>query len=220
VPLAGWTFCLLVTVVTGSRMASLALLVAPIFHPLTRHRAWNLIAAGLLVLLALGLFYTPYFQQRFFYTGSGTLEDLFAGEFLSFGRFEAWPDIWDEAWLHPWLGAGVGTTYDFVPTVWPEMNHVHNDYLRLGFEVGLVGLAVFLGVVAYQLWDIRRQIRSSQGPLCEAFCACWLGLILLLVTGLTDNTLIYNLWYTDPLFALLGAAYGLQSQHDDYDHID
>jgi O-antigen ligase len=211
-PLTGWTLCLLVTVVTGSRMASLALLVAPIFHPLTRSRLWNFLAGGVLLVPAIGLFYTPTFQQRFFYTGSGTFSDLFAGEFLSFGRFEAWPDIWDEAWLHPWLGAGVGTTFDFVPTVWPEMNHVHNDYLRIGFELGLVGLTIFLITVIWQLWDIRRCITNTQGPLREAYSACWLGMILLLITGLTDNTLIYNLWYTDPLFALLGAAYGLHSQ--------
>jgi O-antigen ligase len=189
-------------------MASLALLLAPVFHPLTRSRLWNALAMGMLLAAAVGLFYTPFFQQRFFYTGSGTLSDLFAGEFLSYGRFEAWPDIWDEAWRHPWLGAGVGSAYLFVPTVWPEMNHVHNDYLRIAFELGLAGLAVFVGLMAWQLWDIRRRIGNSQGALREAWAACWLGVILLLVTGLTDNTLVYNLWYTDPLFALLGAAYG------------
>ena len=29
----------------------------------------------------------------------------------------------------------------------------------------------------------------------------------------TDNVLVYNLWYTNPLFALIGAAYGVAGRH-------
>lgn len=210
-PLAIWSVCLLVTVVIGSRMASLALLLAPIFHPLTRSRILNVCAAALVLVLAIGLFYTPLFQQRFFPTGTGNLSELMSGDFLSFGRFESWPAIWEEAWEHPWLGAGVGSTYEFVPMVWEDMHHVHNDYLRIGFEAGLIGLAIFLAIVLWQLADIRRHIGRTHGEQREAWTACWLALIVLLVTGLTDNTLVYNLWYTDPLFALLGAAYGLHA---------
>ena len=35
------------------------------------------------------------------------------------------------------------------------------------------------------------------------------GFCGLLITCATDNTLIYNLYYTDPLFALIGAVYGV-----------
>ena len=83
------------------------------------------------MVVALGLFYTPIVQKKFFESGSGHLSEAFQGDYAGAGRFEAWPAIWDEAWSHPKLGAGVGSAYDFVPLVWEDINHVHNDYLRV-----------------------------------------------------------------------------------------
>ena len=37
-----------------------------------------------------------------------------------------------------------------------------------------------------------------------------IGLILLLVFAFTENALVYNLYFTHPLFVLMGAAYGLE----------
>ena len=36
-----------------------------------------------------------------------------------------------------------------------------------------------------------------------AYCGAWLGFCGLLITCTTDNTLIYNVYYNDPLFALI-----------------
>jgi O-antigen ligase len=208
-PLLGWALCILLTFVTGSRTATLVLVILPVLHPLYRTRVLQGLVILTLTGLGIGLFYTPIFQKRFFHEGSGTLTDVFNGDFLSFGRFEYWPDIWEEAWRHPFLGAGVGTAYNFVPTVWEDMHHVHNDYLRVGFELGLVGLTLFLGVFLWQLWQIRAQIQRSQGVVRTAFAAAWLGFLVLMITSFTDNTLSYNLWYMNPLFAILGGAYGV-----------
>src|SRR5205085_6961999 len=84
-----------------------------------------------------------------------------------------------------------------------------NDYLRVGFELGLVGLAIFLAVLAWQLGHLAVQIRRSRGVVRTAFTASWLGLLAFLISACTDNTLSYNLWYMDPLFAVMGAAYGV-----------
>jgi hypothetical protein len=211
-PLLGWTICILLTVVTGSRMATVTLLLIPVLHPLYRTYRARVLVLAASASLGLALFYTPIFQQRFFEEGSGSLTDFVQGDFLSFGRFESWPDIWDEAWRHPGLGAGVGSAYNFVPTVWEDMHHVHNDYLRVGFELGLTGLALFLGVLFWQLWDLRSRIRRSQGVVRTAFAASWLGLLVLMISALTDNTLSYNLWYMNPLFAVMGAAYGVAGE--------
>jgi O-antigen ligase len=208
-PLFGWGICILLTFVTGSRMATITLLFIPVLHPLYATQLWRVVMILAIAGLGVGLFYSPIFQERFFYEGSGTLTDVLEGDFLSFGRFESWPDIWDEAWRRPWLGAGVGSAYNFVPTVWEDMHHVHNDYLRVGFELGLTGLALFLGVVAWQLYDLRTRIEQSTGVTRTAFAASWLGLLVFLISAFTDNTLGYNLWFTNPLFAVMGAAYGV-----------
>ena len=208
-PLVVWAICIGLTVASGGRTGTLVLLLIPVLHPLYRTRLVNGAVVAFTAGLGVVLFYLPVFQERFFYEGSGTLTDVFQGDFLTFGRFEAWPDIWDEAWRRPYFGAGVGSVYDFVPTVWEGMHQAHNDYLRIGFELGLVGLGIFVCVMLWQLWNLRTQLRASEGIIRTAFAAAWLGLLVFLITGTTDNTLSYNLAYMNPLFAVLGAAYGV-----------
>ncbi len=214
-PIIIWGACMLITVITGSRMATIALLLAPMLYSGYRSRLWNISALGVAAAMGLGLFYTPTFQERFFFTGEGTLQDVVEGNFLSYGRFESWPDIWEEAWRHPFLGAGAGSTYTFVPTVWEGMYHVHNDYLRIFFEFGLVGLWLFLIVSLWQIASLRQRVLQATGVERRAFAASLLGFVLFLITCATDNTLIYNLWFTNPLFAVMGAAYGVRSQRSD-----
>jgi O-antigen ligase len=208
-PILGWAVCLTIIAVSGSRTATAALLAVPALHPLHR----NLLRRGAIiattVALAVMLFYTPLFQERFFDSEYGSLDRVLNGNFIDSGRFAAWPPILDEAWQHPVFGAGVGSAHDFVPTVWPEVVQVHNDYLRIGFEQGLVGLVIFLSVMAWQLRDLTRQIGRSDGYAKRAFAASFLGLLIFLLTSVTDNTLAYNLWYVNPLFAVMGAAYGV-----------
>jgi O-antigen ligase len=203
--------CLVATTLTHSRMATLALLVAPILYPHFKGKLmWKMAAVGVFVVLGLVIFQTQTFQERFFQSGQGTLSDVFAGDFKDQGRFEAWAAMWDEAWNRPVLGAGVGASFEYVPTIWPEMNHIHNDYLRIFFEFGLIGFALFVSVCAWQLSVIRRQIDArSGGAVRTAFSAAWLGFCVMLITCTTDNTIIYNVLFTNPLFAVLGAAFGV-----------
>ncbi len=208
-PLLGWGVCVLFAAVTGSRMAALATVLLPAFHPLVRGWHWRAIMVLLLMAAAMTLFYTPMFQERFFYTGSGDLTDLLGDDMRSSGRFTAWPLIYDRAWRHPLFGAGVGSISSFVPTVWSESAHAHNDYLRIGFELGVVGLGIFLTVVVWQAHQLRIEIAQSTGPTRRAFAAVWLGFAGFLILAISDNPLVYNLWYMNPLFALLGAAYGV-----------
>lgn len=208
-PLVGWGLCLLITTLTSSRMATLALLTVPLFHPFLRGRLLaKAIALGVFAGLAVIIFNTQTFQQHFFYSGQGSFSDLLAGDYADLGRFDAWSAVWEKAWQRPWFGTGVGSSYIFVPKVWTNMYHVHNDYLRVFFELGLVGLALYLAIIVWQLFNLRRQIAESDGIVRTTFSAAWLGLLAMLISCLTDNTMIYTTLYTNPLFALLGAAYG------------
>jgi len=207
-PWLGWAVCLAIAVATGSRMAAGTTLLLPVFHPLVRGWHWRAVLVLVLLVASVALFYTPMLQQRFFHSGSGGLADLTGDDMQTSGRFAAWPLIYERAWRHPLLGAGVGSISAFVPTVWTDMTHAHNDYLRIGFELGLLGLGVFLAVLVWQARDLRRQMARSRGPARAAFAAAWLGFAGFLVLAVSDNPLIYNVWYMNPLFALLGAAYG------------
>ncbi len=208
-PLAGWAGCILLTFITGGRMATLALLAAPVLHPRLKSMTIRLSTIVLFMTIGIGLFYTPTFQKRFFYEGKGTLTQVMRGEFLGFGRFEAWPLIYAEVKNRPWQGHGVGTTRSFVPTVWEDMTLPHNDYLRIAFELGLLGLTVFLLAAITQMFALRREMRLAKGIVRYAFAASLLGWWVFLIAACTDNPLIYAVWFTNPLFAVMGAAYGV-----------
>ena len=209
-PLAGWSGCLLFTFLTGSRMAAAALLVIIVVHPGYRSKWRNVGMIGVAALVAVLLFNTSVFQQRFFREDqSGTLEDVMQGEISSEGRFEAWPLIWEKAWQRPLLGAGAGSAYEYVPIVWENMNYIHNDYLRIGFELGLVGLGLFAAVMLWQLAFLYRRIQQTDGIVQTALTASWLGFWAMLTTCTTDNTLVYNVFFMNPLFAILGSAVAL-----------
>jgi O-antigen ligase len=195
-------------------MATAALLVVPFFHPNFRSAVWRVGALSLSLTIGLGLFYTPVFQKRFFHSGSGGLSDLLTDDFASFGRFEAWPYVWKAAWVHPAWGAGVGSTYELVDQVWPEAHHIHNDYLRLFYELGFLGLGCFAVVVLWQCSDLLRKMQRAEGESRRLFSAAFLGLMYYAMLASTDNPVVYCAIFTNPLFALMGAAYGLSVGED------
>ncbi len=209
-PLVVWGICLAIAAVTSSRMATFGLLLVPLIHPLFRHKFWKLSAAVGICVLGLMLFYTETFQAHFFEGGKGTLGEVFSGGMHDFGRRDTWTQVWEQSWKQPLLGHGVGSAFDYVPLIWLDSNHIHNDYLRIFYELGLVGLALFAVAMTWQLFTLRRQIsRADNCHVRETFAAAWMGFCAMLLTCATDNTLIYHVYYNNPLFVLVGAAYGV-----------
>jgi O-antigen ligase len=209
--LFGWGMCTAMAVLSGSRTAVVALLLLLPLHPTWGNLAQRLLVVMAMSVCALALFYSPIIQERMFFAGSGSLNDLLSGDEVdTSGRLGMWPVIWDEASKRPILGAGVGAARPFVTRFWdPGVAHPHNEYLRIYFEQGLVGLAIFLAVLVWQFWELFRQCGRATGLTQHVFVACFLGFLVLAITSITDNTLIYNVSYTDPLFTLLGSAYGV-----------
>lgn len=210
--LAGWGACLALAFLGGSRIATFALLVVWAACPLVGRLPARLAVLGVVAVLGLAIFFSDVFQERFFGEEGGGLSEVAAGDFDSGGRFETWPRIWQEAREHLVLGHGVGESRGFVAQVWPGTDKPHNDYLRIIFEQGLVGLALFVGVVLAQIWALRQLLARHRGEVRTAFGAAYLGLIVLLVVALTDNPISYGVWYMHPLFALMGAAYGVAAR--------
>jgi len=194
---------------TSSRTATFALLMVPVVHPLYRTKLWNVTAVAATAILGLALFHTPMFQDHFFASGAGSLEDLSSDDFMDSGRFGAWGPVWDKAWEHPILGAGVGSAFDYVPHIWENEHNISNDYLRIGFEVGVLGLALFAVVIGCQFFDLYRRIQTSDGVVRSALAAAWVGLVMLLASSFFENTITYHIYFTNPLFAILGGAYGV-----------
>jgi O-antigen ligase len=209
----GWGTGLMLSFASGARTVTATMILLPILNPAIKRTRTRIVLAAAAGSLGLALFCTPWFQSRFFYSGSGTLSDLFSGEFDTSGRFDAWPWYWDEAWRHPILGKGVGTVVTLSKFAWGDgaTVQVHNDYLAMGFELGLVGLSLFSAVFVGQFVGLWLGMKKTDGITRDAFAIGMLGMIVLALNACTDNPLAYNLWFMDPLFVLIGAAYGVRN---------
>ncbi len=149
---------------------------------LMRRRILPLAAAGALVALAL--------------LGSGLLGFLRAVDLTRLGeatdlshRTLVWPYFLDAIRQSPWVGWGVGAGKVIIP-VTSQLNQLlgtnaaHNEYLRIGSEGGVLGLALLAALMA--LWVVRG---SRSLPRAQA----WLMRLIFIafaIQSITDNTLI------------------------------
>jgi len=215
---AYWGACVFMAFLSGGRMATLSALVVWLLFPFSRAH-WpkelmqKALAVFVILLVGVGLFYTPHFQARFFKSGHGTLSDLLQGKFQSAGRFDLqdkseveplWNQAMDKA--RPYLLAGGGSGY-----LQDQMQKPVNDYLRVLADYGLIGLTFFLGAMFLQLADAFAQYNRVEDPtLQQAYATLYAGLLILLLVTLTENSLTYCLYLLNPIFALIGAVYGVR----------
>jgi O-antigen ligase len=205
--IAGWGGCLLVAGLTGSRMATFALLVEWLIIPRYRRQTSRVVIAALVAVLAVFLFFTPVFQERFFRDDTGTLEDVAKGEFSTTGRFDLWPELLEQIQRRPLLGWGPHGSAVFVGQVWHGMSKPHNDYLRILLEQGFVGLSVFLFGVVVQMLSLWRRGFSNGNEAAVFRSAAFTGLVVMLLMAITDNPISYGVWFMHPLFVYVGASY-------------
>jgi len=210
----GWSVCLMLTVITGSRIASAAILALPIINPINRGLSRRMVMLGVIGVIGAALLSTPIMQERFFRGESGGFSRILEGQIDGSGRFEAWPIVLEKTLERPWLGHGEGSVGALVAQVWEDMVHPHNDYLRVAYELGGIGLLLLISVLLWQLWSLNRWIQRTEGVLQQAFAGAWLGLAAFMIIALVDNPIIYTLHCMNPVFALMGAAYGVAREDE------
>ncbi len=75
------------------------------------------------------------------------------------GRLLLWKGTWEMILERPWTGWGAGNYPVHFPKHSPfhreYVRWAHNDYLQIASEIGVPGLAGFLGVIAVFLWRLR-----------------------------------------------------------------
>jgi O-antigen ligase len=71
--------------------------------------------------------------------------------------------------------------------LWPTRKNPHNDFLRFGGELGLVGLGLFLWILTAAAIRIRQALRSTGDGRLAGLVA---GLVAFLITSLASNPLM------------------------------
>jgi O-antigen ligase len=204
-------FALLLSMSRGNTLALMAMIL--IF--LIRYKArWQVLV--LLALLACSLVMLP---REFF----SRVEDSVSSRAEK--RFDIWIVGTEMVKEHGIIGIGLSNfpvlfeKYAGVATDFVGFNRdPHSNYLSVGAELGIVGLALFLGAIASQLRAARRQIRSNPGTgdsfaiVIALEAACW----ALLVGGLSQTSLWRKEFWVS--WMLLAVAVRLHQEAAQTDH--
>ncbi|HWZ78855.1 MAG TPA: O-antigen ligase family protein [Candidatus Sulfotelmatobacter sp.] len=206
----GWAACLAITILSGSRTATLVVLILWLVTPLYLQLKSRLFLSGAMCLAGLALFYSPVFQERFFPSGHGTPEQVIRGEFSGSGRFEElWPVVWQAAQKNIVFGAGAGEVGRFIEkTDLPDPSPL-NGYLKVVFDYGAVGLLIVICTVLKQMHYLHKLVRRTDSAATWALTAAYLGFVALLIFASTEDIWLHNVNFLHPLFAFTGAAIGV-----------
>jgi len=207
--LARLTPFIVVTLVIASlsRTASvlaLLMLAGVAFRRVPGRRAAAGLGLGLIVVTATlaTVLAVPALRERF---TSGDNASIGGVSVNTSGRSALWEALWVRLDDAPLLGHGAGAAAELVTTLFPGNRQPHNEYLRLAYDLGGIGLALFVLGSVVLLVRVARRTRSSGHPV---HAAALLALIALLASAVTDNTFIYP-FATLPTAVLVGTSCAL-----------
>jgi len=133
-------------------------------------------------------------------------------------RMAHWQAAWEMLVDHPLVGVGPGhyvvayPEYAILPYWKDPLGHAHNVYLNVGAEMGLIGLAAYLAMLASWLWVglvvVRRLGRAEPGGLRRALAV---GVVASLaaaaVHNVFDNLYVHGMnVHVGLLLGVLGAV--------------
>ncbi|ARJ06116.1 hypothetical protein B5808_13450 [Cnuibacter physcomitrellae] len=188
-----------------SRTATVIAIGMLVFVVLRGKRRGKLIRAILLLLVAatstvlLVTLYPP-FRDRFL-VGDNAV--TYGGVAINTsGRTAIWDLLLRGVPDAPVFGHGPGAASATIIARYPQIGHPHNDYIRILFDFGWIGLALFvIGYCTIIFWTLRRAI-AFRAPIHWSATIALLGVGL---SGLTDNAFVYP-FVMVPLGVLVGLS--------------
>lgn len=140
---------------------------------------------GLAIVFALCVAFTPFGHNLQLYGESGNASTLS-------GRTQLWTDVWPEIAKHPVVGHGYRASRFVsaeVEGAFAEAGHIHNAFLEVLYNNGVVGLTPILIMNVVIVFNLGHVLRRSLPPRERYFAAAALALYLhLLVWGMTAPT--------------------------------
>ncbi len=130
--------------------------------------------------------YAP-FKDRFIGGDGGVVLDGIS--LNTSGRSTLWDIIWQSAIQSPWIGHGPGSATNLIASIYPNISHPHNDYLRIFHDFGLVGVCLFCGGLIVILVRLLRRAIIIDTPI---HWSATLALGSALVAAITDNVVVYD----------------------------
>jgi O-antigen ligase len=199
-----WALALLIGItVSLSRSAMVAGLVIMLVATLMgagKHRARRVLLCTMLV--GCGLWATSSWAPLHDRFVQGDVSLTVAGVGINTeGRTEVWRELWSEVDDEILVGHGAGAASERALALSSAFDHPHNDYLRILYDLGVVGLGMAGWFVLRAGRSLRIVARESGGS-APALGALYASLAFLIVM-VTDNPLDYS-FVMVPLGVLIG----------------
>jgi len=191
----------------GPILGSLALVLLTL-APLGLGR--RVIIAVAASVIGLVIFNMPLMQRKMFWSGHGTLSDVAweNPDLRKHSRDLMWKRLWSGIEEQPWLGHGGNADAADLLAAGFQGFLPHNDWVRILFNYGIVGCALYLGAVLFQIYHGWRWAGLAPPHTRVLLYAGLSGFVPYVTVMLTDNILIYAQFYGNLHFLLLGLAYG------------
>lgn len=176
----------------------------------------RLVAVAVVLAVGGAVFASERFQTRMFHSGRGRIEDLRLDnpDLATTGRAVMWAVLARRVDDRPWFGHGVNASRSALTHAGFRQAHPHNDWLKLAFDCGYVGVACFsFGMLATMAALVRAGRRMRGDDRALAYGAAT-GFVPFLALMLTDNVLLYAQFYGNVHFALVGAAFARAGSRD------
>ena len=194
---AFWFFAL---VLTGRRSELIAVAIALLVVEFIRGgsvKKISIIGSVVIVMIGLIIVFQLILSNAITYTGENriinTLFQLAQGTDVSNGRSVLYKRAWELFAAHPLFGIGWGGFREYSHTIIIQVSNVHNIYLQLLCEIGIIGCLVFLvcflllGVEIYKSFKDNRANDNIEIVTFPMFM-----FIYYLAVGLLDNAIYHD----------------------------
>jgi hypothetical protein len=167
----------------------------------------------MIIMIAIPLFYSERVQQKMFYSGKGTLEEINPSnpDFATHGRKIMWEALQKEIDKKPYFGHGANSSAPFLSILIPGTTHPHNDWLRLLYEYGYFGTGIFALSLILQLLHILKRAKNSEGELKILFYAGASTILSFVLFMFSDNIILYVAFFGNLQYAIIGLSYAAYS---------
>lgn len=193
-----------------SRTALIVLVLIALFWPLfSTGRMAARLRYGLISLVVISMAITLYWEPIL--TRWGSLREWISDNPVTYvvdddgGRSDLWQVAWEITQDHPVLGMGIGNGSVEMGQRTNRYTrfYAHNMYLNVAIDMGLLGLAAFVALIAAAYFAAARTLLHVASDRDRGLCATVLaGLISWTAFGMTLNTEYQNYAY-----CLLGLAF-------------
>jgi O-antigen ligase len=199
-------------ILTFARGAILALAAGAVWHALTERRHIPVIAVGLAVGLATAALLILTNESTVL---SGLRLKGYIADANVQSRFDSWAAAEEMVWTHPLVGVGPGNFrfyYRDLTGAMPEAFRVlvvHNAYLDIAAELGLIGLALWISYLSASFWRATKCVRLGKGP--PGLVAALRTALIVAVVGMVT----LSEQYTGPVWIIGGLITAIWTQKSD-----